>query len=250
MVKNIDLDYIRKWVDISEEELMQRLVKDAVGLQKEAKEKEKAEIIKKRKNDSTYNIAFVKKFFDMFEYLNQFFTDEEILEACKNHMGKGDLTKEQVIRGYHTEDTDYYTVLTAGGTYSFEEHRSSWSREVRDIGTKVLMRNQYQGVRGAHDVALELLLKKCPFLSEYELKVYDLNERNDWFFVENPNNKNGYAESSLYVPFSAVMNKDPEKILKTHRNYWHEYGNGKYDEITDKFLASDFVQEFLAKVAK
>ena len=39
MVKNIDLDYIRKWVDISEEELMQRLVKDAVGLQKEAKEK-------------------------------------------------------------------------------------------------------------------------------------------------------------------------------------------------------------------
>ena len=60
---NINLDYIRKWVDISEEELMQRLVKDAIGLQKEAKEKEKAEIIKKRKNDSTYNIAFVKKFF-------------------------------------------------------------------------------------------------------------------------------------------------------------------------------------------
>ncbi len=250
MVKNIDLDYIRKWVDISEEELMQRLVKDAVGLQKEAKEKEKAEIIKKRKNDSTYNIAFVKKFFDMFGYLNQFFTEEEILEACKNHMDKRDLTTEQVIRGYHVKDTDYYTVLTADENYSFEEHRGSWKREVRGIGTKVLMRNRYQSVRGAQDVALELLLKKCPFLSEYELKVYDLNEENDWFFVENPDNKNGYAEASLYVPFSAVMSKDAEKILETHRNYWHKYGNGKYDEAVDKFLASDFVQGFLAKVAK
>ena len=250
MVKNIDLDYIRKWVDISEEELMQRLVKDAVGLQKEAKEKEKAEIIKKRKNDSTYNIAFVKKFFDMFGYLNQFFTEEEILEACKNHMDKRDLTTEQVIRGYHAKDTDYYTVLTAGKHYSFEEHSGSWKREVRDIGTKVLMRNRYQSVRGAQDVALELLLKKCPFLSEYELKVYDLNERNDWFFVENPDNKNGYAEASLYVPFSAVMSKDAEKILETHRNYWHQYNNGIYAEAVDEFLASDFVQGFLTKVAK
>ena len=80
--------------------------------------------------------------------------------------------------------------------------------------------------------------------------MYDLNEENDWFFVENPDNKNGYAEASLYVPFSAVMSKDAEKILETHRNYWHKYGNGKYDEAVDKFLASDFVQGFLAKVAK
>ncbi len=28
----IDLDYIKKWMKISDEELMERLVKDAVGL--------------------------------------------------------------------------------------------------------------------------------------------------------------------------------------------------------------------------
>ena len=32
----IDLDYIKKWMKISDEELMERLVKDAVGLQEEA----------------------------------------------------------------------------------------------------------------------------------------------------------------------------------------------------------------------
>ena len=34
----LDLEFIQKWVDISEQELMERLVKDAVGLQKEAEE--------------------------------------------------------------------------------------------------------------------------------------------------------------------------------------------------------------------
>ena len=33
MAKMIDIDFIKKWVDISDEELMQRLVKDALGLQ-------------------------------------------------------------------------------------------------------------------------------------------------------------------------------------------------------------------------
>ena len=36
----IDLDYIKKWMKISDEELMERLVKDAVGLQEEARERE------------------------------------------------------------------------------------------------------------------------------------------------------------------------------------------------------------------
>lgn len=38
MAQLIDIELIKKWVDISEEELMQRLVKDAIGLQKEAEE--------------------------------------------------------------------------------------------------------------------------------------------------------------------------------------------------------------------
>ena len=44
----IDLDYIKKWMKISDEELMERLVKDAVGLQEEAREREHQAIVKER----------------------------------------------------------------------------------------------------------------------------------------------------------------------------------------------------------
>ena len=63
MAKKIDIDFIKEWVDISEEELMQRLVKDAVGLQEEAEKNKKTADVEKRIQDETYDIAFVKKFF-------------------------------------------------------------------------------------------------------------------------------------------------------------------------------------------
>lgn len=37
----IDIDFIKKWVNISEEELMVRLVRDAIALQAEAEANEK-----------------------------------------------------------------------------------------------------------------------------------------------------------------------------------------------------------------
>lgn len=55
----IDLDYIKKWMKISDEELMERLVKDAVGLQEEARELEHQAIVEERMQDKTYNTAFV-----------------------------------------------------------------------------------------------------------------------------------------------------------------------------------------------
>ena len=59
----IDLDYIKKWMKISDEELMERLVKDAVGLQEEARELEHQAIVEERMQDKTYNTAFMREFF-------------------------------------------------------------------------------------------------------------------------------------------------------------------------------------------
>lgn len=47
----------------------------------------------------------------------------------------------------------------------------------------------------------------------------------------------------------ALMDHDPEKIVQTHRDYWHHY-NAKYDEDTESFLKSDFVKGILEKVSK
>lgn len=57
----IDLDYIKKWMKISDEELMERLVKDAVGLQEEAREREHQAIVKERMQDKSMTTSRTKR---------------------------------------------------------------------------------------------------------------------------------------------------------------------------------------------
>ena len=57
MARLLDLELIKKWVNISDEELMQRLVKDAVGLQKEAEANKRAADIAKRKRSEERRVG-------------------------------------------------------------------------------------------------------------------------------------------------------------------------------------------------
>lgn len=83
MASLLDLEFIKKWVNISDEELMQRLVKDAVGLQKEAEANKRAADIAKRKADKSYTMDMIKRFFRQYNYLSQYFSDKEIETAVK-----------------------------------------------------------------------------------------------------------------------------------------------------------------------
>lgn len=243
----IDIDFIKKWVSISEEELMQRLVKDAVTLQKKAEDNYKAALVAARKSDNEYDIDFVKQFFMSYKYFSQYFTDEEILTACKNNMGKRDLTCEEIIKGYH--ETCSYGRVLRHDIGNVTEYRSSWERKVCTERTILLIPNPYQGVSGAADVCRELIVSKCPYIEDYDVSIYAIDYGHDWIFINTPAEMNkGYATSNLYVPVSALFNKDAEKIVETHSSYWHNYGSGKYDNDCKEFLASDFVKDFLAKV--
>lgn len=246
MAKLLDLDFIKEWVNISDEELMQRLVKDAVGLQKEAEANKRAADIAKRKADKSYTMDMIKRFFRQYNYLSQYFSDKEIETAVKNNMGKRDLTTEQWVRTMSEECPIEIFLRHERG--KFTECRGSWSRERQDMGSVYLVANQYQNVSGAPDVTRELLLSRCPWVAEYKVSIYEVGIYNDWIYFENPE-KTAYSTHDLYVPFSALMEHDPEKIVQTHRDYWHRY-NAKYDEDTETFLKSDFVKGILEKVSK
>lgn len=246
MASLLDLELIKKWVNISDEELMQRLVKDAVVLQKEAEANKRAADIAKRKADSSYTMEMIKRFFRQYKYLSQYFSDKEIEIAVKNNMGKRDLTSEQWIHTMSEECSIGMFLRHEKG--KFTESRGSWSREKQDMGSVYLVANQYQNVSGAPDVTRELLLSRCPWVAEYKVSIYEVGIYNDWIYFENPE-KTAYSTHDLYVPFSALMEHDPEKIVQTHRDYWHRY-NAKYDEDTETFLKSDFVKGILEKVSK
>lgn len=247
MANLLDLEFIKKWVNISDEELMQRLVKDAVGLQKEAEANRRAADIAKRKADTSYTMEMIKRFFRQYKYLSQYFSDEEIENAVKNNMGKRDLATEQWFYTMSEECPVGIFLRHERGKYT--ERRGSWSRERQEMGSVYLVANQYQNVSGAPDVTRELLLSRCPWVADYKVSIYEVGIYNDWIYFENPEKNAGYSAASLYVPFSALMEHDSEKIVQTHRDCWHGY-NAKYDEGTEIFLKSDFVKGILEKVAK
>lgn len=113
MAQLIDIELIKKWVDISEEELMQRLVKDAIGLQKEAEENRNKARIKKRNTSSKGGLSYaeiVEKFLDNYSYLSKYFSKGEIVEACSHHMDISNLTEETTVRGWRDDEDTFYGV--------------------------------------------------------------------------------------------------------------------------------------------
>lgn len=173
MAKLLDLEFIKKWVNISDEELMQRLVKDAVGLQKEAEANKRAADIAERKSDLSYTMDMIKRFFRQYNYLSQYFSDEEIETAVKNNMGKRDITTEQWVHTMSEESPIGIFLRHERG--KFTECRGSWSRERQEMGSVYLVANQYQNVNGADNVTKELLLSRCPWVAEYKVSNNDAN---------------------------------------------------------------------------
>lgn len=247
-MRNIDIDFIRKWVDISEEELMMRLVKDAISLQNEAKENARQAEIKARREDPEYNIDFVKDFFCSYGFFKDYFSDEQILRACQNHMTKRDMAKEAAYRGRLTK-TVYGRILRYENNVRFKEYKGSWEREVTDYGTIVLEPDQYQ--INADKVANELLHQAFPWLHDYSVSIYKIDsyDKNPLIFIKTPDELNtGYSTSSLYVPVKAMFAHDADAVINSHTQYWHDYGHSKYDEATKVFMATDHVAEILKHI--
>ena len=243
----IDLDYIKKWMKISDEELMERLVKDAVGLQEEAREREHQAIVEERMQDKTYNTAFMREFFASYNYLHNYFSDKEILTACKHHAAKSDMAKEIAVRGHRDEASLGIRFVKHTRTEFTETSRNGWSRTVMDNGTIVLMTSPYQS-RFAGKVIEELLLQKLPYLRNFTVSVYEIyDKKQDLIFIKNPERAEHNCDVSLYVSAGDLLSrKTGTELLKRHKDYWHDYGNGKYDDATEKFLVGPFVQSFLA----
>lgn len=243
---SIDLDYIKKWMKISDEELMARLVKDAVGLQEEAREREHQAIVEERMQDKTYNTEFIRTFFRDYSYLHDYFSDEEILTACKHHASKSDIAEEIAIRGYRDEASLGIRFVKYTHTKFTEMSRNGWSRTVEDDGTIILTPSPYQSTF-AGKVIKELLLQKLPYLRDFTVNVYEIyDKKQDLIFIRNPEKAEYHCEASLYISASDLMSrKTGTELLKRHKDYWHNYGNGQYDAATEKFLASPFVQSFL-----
>ena len=244
----IDIEFIKKYVNISEEELMMRLVKDALALQKEA-EANKAKIeADKRLQDPEYS-NIVLKFWRQCDYLCQYFADEEIVAAAAKFLSIHDLVHEHYVRGCRLpedierlENHRNMKFLRHDRRHKFEEYsKNGWKREVEDEADVFWIASPYQRCCDSEPIRY-LLEQRFPYLKNYESKIYSLDKHNDWIYIR-------FGEArSLYCPVSALFEKDADKIKTTHLNYWKSYGRGKYDIREQEFVATEEVQQFLADV--
>ena len=244
-MRNIDLDFIKKYVNISEEELMMRLVKDAIGLQKEAEANKQEQERQKRLNDPKYR-ELLFRFWRQVPYLQKYFSDDEILDAAACYMSEYAITKEIHVRG--DNENLAIGIFLRHDVHEFTEIRGEWEKKVRNRSSVYLVAADYQNVTG-HKAVKKLILDRLPYLAKYDPNIYDLTEQNDWIYVPIEVTEDGETgKRSLYCPVSALMEKNIDEIVETHRNYWHKYGNGKYDEREEAFLFSNEVKAFLAEV--
>lgn len=248
----IDIEFIKKYVDITEEELMMRLVKDAVGLQKEAEENELRQKVEARLADPTYR-KYVRMFWSEYEYMSKYFTEDEIIAAAARFMSPYGLTSELVIPGHRDADAPMFcpAIFKRYGYSGFEEVRGSWTREVRKPATFYTVASNYQC--GSSETSKYLLMNRLPYLNDCtKVELYRNFAHNDWIYIGFPEETEDgkVVAHSLYTPISALMNKDPQAIVNCHLNYWHSYGNGKYDAREKEFVNRDDVQAFLKKVAE
>lgn len=255
MAKNnlIDIELIKQYVDITEEELMMRLVKDAVGLQKEAERNKRRKETEDRLADPDFR-KYVLMFWCDYKYMSQYFTDDEIVAAAARYMSKSNLSTEIAVLGARPEGEPigYCTAIYKSQGYSeFTEYKGSWARKVRKPATFYIIANSYQCESG--DVSKYLLMRRLPYLKDcFKIDVYKDFSFNDWIYIGFPEEtKDGKVIAhSLYTPISALMGKDAQAIIDCHLKYWHDYGFGKYDAREKEFIERDDVQAFLKKVAE
>lgn len=251
----IDIELIKKYVDITEEELMMRLVKDAVGLQKEAEENKHRSEVQERLADPEYR-KYVIMFWKEYDYLKQYFTDDEIIEAAAEFMPKSFLVTELAVPGHRQKDEPLSyrpSIFKRYGYTEFTEMRGSWERKVQKAATFYTVAYDYQ--IHSSDSVKYLLMNRFPYLNECDqVDVYDIDDRNDWIYIGLPftwADENGVEKESihpLYTPVSALMNCDPDAIVETHLKYWNGYNGVKYNEREKAFVDSAPIQAFLKRV--
>ena len=168
----------------------------------------------------------------------------EIIEVSYNFEK---MAKEIAVRGHRDEASLGIRFVKHTRTEFTETSRNGWSRTVMDNGTIVLMTSPYQS-RFAGKVIEELLLQKLPYLRNFTVSVYEIyDKKQDLIFIKNPEKAEHNCDVSLYVSAGDLLSrKTGTELLKRHKDYWHDYGNGKYDDATEKFLVGPFVQSFLA----
>lgn len=191
-------------------------------------------VIPYRESHKSPTIELMEKYYANFNFMKQIFSIE-VLKKAVFVLSFRDIAilqnvKEENMMPYIK--LNYPVVNDKPCKEQFEEWKGEWHREYYANAYRVWVPSPYQHNYGKY-------VKKCleltfPWFAKFNWNVYSLDKNNDWIYLDvDPQNKNK-VHHSIYVPVSALFEKDINKIIETHTKYFKSYyGN---DESRKEYL--------------
>ena len=162
----------------------------------------------------------IKKFFKPFDYLKQFWSDDEILNAC----AACNITLDQICEefkrpDYFGKDPNLEYIRTSTESIKeYDKHGREYADPVRRLCHVYRVPYQYQGLTHGK-VFLYLLYQKYPQLKKFNFEAYEFFD--DRYEI--------YPKTChIYVPFKALMDKDINAVKDRNLNYAKSYNYGDY----------------------
>lgn len=223
MLYYVDLEGLSQFYKIEKESLKGKTYNELKKMEEDMKRK-KADILASNHERDAEFARIVRKFFIPFQYLLQWFTEEDIIRACAINVTEQDIVSYYSVRSgseYAFPDAEY---VKTGMDY-IPRYTKSGERLMYGEHTKCdtyRIRNHYQGVCHGK-VILHLLYEKYPRLQEYKFSAYEYTA------YEYPGKLpyEIYAKN-VYFPFAALMEKDIAAIIKRNQEYAVSYNHGEY----------------------
>lgn len=165
----------------------------------------------------------MEKYYSSFEKMKSLFSKEVLEKATEvlsfSDIAKLELVKENSVNWFIKQD---YEILNLKPTKeNFIEWKGEWSREYYATAYRFWVPTPYTYIFGKYvRKCLELTI---PWFNKFNWDIYNIDNQNDWIYLNCYPTWNMNANNSVYVPVSALLKKDLDTIIKTHTNYFKSY---------------------------
>lgn len=239
----LELDSLSEYTNISVDDLMNKTYNELVEMIRKMNEEKANDETKRNAKDQEYR-RIVLKFLEPLEFLKQWWSENEIIEACtQTHTSIRDLCGEELVQpGHKCHRTPNEFLRTSVELVpQYDCHGREYMERARTTRDVYRVVNNYQdNVTGK--IIKYLLLKKHPTLTKYNFSCYGFRSYDRTYEI--------YPDKiHVYTPFEALMNKNIDAIIQRNADYCKSYNHGAYTvEEWEKRLASTEVQEYLSTI--
>lgn len=174
----------------------------------------------------------MEKYYPSFEKMKSLFS-KEILEKATEVLSFSDITKLELVKENSINwfiKQDYEIISLTPTLEKMEEWRGEWHREYYSKAYRFWVPIPYTHNFGKYvRKCLELTI---PWFNKFTWNVFSIDSYNDWIYLVCNPTDDIKVHTSVYVPVSALLNKDLDKIIQTHTNYFKSY-YGKSEEYKE-----------------